>query len=276
MCAFLQSGRGLIVALVATIVAVGPAAAQQQQAPQQTPNDDLRLKTVLGFEYRLDPQWRLTLDAQLVLDHDISRARDLEFRPGVEYALTPHWAVVAGYVQYQDYPAGLISNRGPFEDIAYGRDFGRLSLANRLRTEELFFDNNGALLIRTRYRLSAEHPLGDSPWGILVSDEIYLQSQDRRHEPCRRLQQERVLWRAGSRDRARRQGLGRLRAHLLQAAAAASTRSTRSSWASPSPSTDRRRRAGRKDCGPTAADGGRCGRRHPTSGADRRSRRRRW
>ena len=173
MCAFVQSGRVVIGALAATIVAAGPAAAQRQQAPQQTPNDDLRLKTSLGVEYRLDPQWRLRLDAQLVLDHDIGRARDLEFRPGVEYALTPHWAVVAGYVQYQDYPAGLISNRGPFEDIAYGRDFGRLSLANRLRTEELFFDNNGALLIRTRYRLSAEHPIGDSPWAILVSDEIF-------------------------------------------------------------------------------------------------------
>ena len=52
-------------------------------------------------------------------------------------------------------------------------DFGHLSLANRVRMEELFFDTNGALLLRTRYRLSAQHPIGDSPWSILVSDEIY-------------------------------------------------------------------------------------------------------
>lgn len=168
----------LAATLAAATVTAPPAAAQGQQAvrqqvPQQTPNDDIRLKSALGFEYRLDPRWRLRLDTQLVLDHDIGRARDLQFRPGVEYSVTPNWAVLAGYIQYQYYPAGLISNRGPFQDIAYGRNFGRLSLANRLRTEELFFDNNGALLIRTRYRLSAEHPIGDSPWAILVSDEVY-------------------------------------------------------------------------------------------------------
>ena len=159
--------------LAAATSAAAPAAAQRQQAQQGIPNDDLRLSTQLGFEYRLTPQWRLRLDTELVLDHDISRARGLQFRPGVEYALTPNWVAVAGYVQYQHYPAGLNASRGPFQDIAYGRDFGRLSLANRLRMEELFFDNDGALLIRTRYRLSAQHPVGDSPWAVLVSDEIY-------------------------------------------------------------------------------------------------------
>jgi Protein of unknown function (DUF2490) len=163
--------------LAAATIAIAPAAAQQKQTkqptPPQTPNDDLRLATELGFEYRLSPQWRLRFDSQLILDHDIDRARNLQLRPGVEYAITPHWAVVGGYVQYQPFTTQLIATRGPFQDIAFGMDFGHLSLANRLRTEELFADTNGALLIRTRYRLSAQHPIGDSPWSVLVSDEIY-------------------------------------------------------------------------------------------------------
>jgi Protein of unknown function (DUF2490) len=163
--------------LAATTIAIESAAAQQKQANQpalpQTPNDDLRLATELGFEYRLSPHWLLRLDSQLVLDHDISRARDLQLRPSVEYALTPNWAIVGGYVQYQTYTTQISALRGPFQDIAFGMDFGHLSLANRLRTEELFFDTDGALLVRTRYRLSAQHPIGDSPWSILVSDEIY-------------------------------------------------------------------------------------------------------
>jgi hypothetical protein len=163
--------------LAAATIAIESAAAQQKQANQpalpQTPNDDLRLATELGFEYRLSPHWLLRLDSQLVLDHDISRARDLQLRPSVEYALTPNWAIVGGYVQYQTYTTQLSALRGPFQDIAFGMDFGHLSLANRLRTEELFFDTDGALLVRTRYRLSAQHPIGDSPWSILVSDEIY-------------------------------------------------------------------------------------------------------
>jgi hypothetical protein len=163
--------------LAAATIAIAPTAAQQKQAKQpalpQTPNDDLRLATELGFEYRLSPQWRLRFDSQLILDHDIDRARNLELRPGVEYALTPHWAVVGGYVQYQPFTTQLTATRGPFQDIAFGWDFGHLSLANRLRFEELFADTNGALLLRTRYRLSAQHPIGDSPWSILVLDEVY-------------------------------------------------------------------------------------------------------
>jgi hypothetical protein len=173
-----RGGRALIVALAAMTGSVASTAAQQKQAkqpppPPQTPNDDLRLATELGFDYRLSARWRLRLDSQLVLDHDIDRARNLQLRPGVEYALTPNWAVVGGYVQYQPFTTQLVATRGPFQDIAFGMDFGHLSLANRLRTEELFFDNDGALLIRTRYRLSAQHSIGDSPWSILVSDEIY-------------------------------------------------------------------------------------------------------
>jgi hypothetical protein len=172
-----KTGRALVVALAAMACSIASAAAQQKQANQpalpQTPNDDLRLATEIGFEYRLSPQWLLRLDSQLVLDHDISRARNLQLRPAVEYALTPNWAVVGGYVQYQTYTTQISALRGPFQDIAFGMDFGHLSLANRLRTEELFFDSDGALLVRTRYRLSAQHPIGDSPWSILVSDEIY-------------------------------------------------------------------------------------------------------
>ncbi len=153
--------RLLALAVLSTLatIAIAPAAAQQKQAkqptPPQTPNDDLRLATELGFEYRLSPQWRLRFDSQLILDHDIDRARNLQLRPSVEYALTPNWAVVGGYVQYQPFTTQLTATRGPFQDIAFGMDFGHLSLANRLRTEELFADTNGALLVRTRYRLSA-------------------------------------------------------------------------------------------------------------------------
>jgi hypothetical protein len=172
-----RSGGTLVVALAAMAFSAASAAAQQKQAKQpvqpQTPNDDLRLESELGFEYRLNRRWLARLDSKLVLDHDVDRARHLELRPGVEYALTPNWAVVGGYVQYQPFTTQIAALRGPFQDIAFGMDFGHLALANRVRTEELFFDTNGALLVRARYRLSAQHPIGDSPWSVLLSDEVY-------------------------------------------------------------------------------------------------------
>ena len=161
----------------------------------------------------LSPQWRLRLDSKLVIDHDVSRARHLELRPGVEYAITPQWAVVGGYVQYQPFTTQIAAMRGPFQDIAYGMNFGHLSLANRVRLEELFFDTNGALLVRTRYRLSAEHPIGGSPWSILVSDEIYFNLKTDGTGRAAGLRQEQVLRPAHPRYRSQRQSIGRIRAH---------------------------------------------------------------
>ena len=49
--------------LAAQTITIAPATAQQKEAkqakqptPPQTPNDDLRLATELGFEYRLSPE----------------------------------------------------------------------------------------------------------------------------------------------------------------------------------------------------------------------------
>jgi hypothetical protein len=172
-----RNGQALILALAAAALGAVPAAAQRQQARQQAQqqtNDDFRLSPELGFEYRLSPQWRLTFDTRLYLTQAMSNVHELEMQPGVEYALSPNWAVAGGYVQYQRLPAQVSSSRGPYEDIAYGTIFGRLEVANRLRTEELLFDNSGALLIRTRYRLSLQHPIPETPWAVLVSDEVYL------------------------------------------------------------------------------------------------------
>jgi hypothetical protein len=79
----------------------------------------------------------------LYLSQAMSNVHELEMQPGVEYALSPNWTVAGGYVQYQRWPAQVSTTRGRYGDIAYGTMFGRLEVANRLRTEELFFDNNG-------------------------------------------------------------------------------------------------------------------------------------
>jgi hypothetical protein len=173
-----RNGRALILALALAAFGAVPAAAQRQQARQQAQrqqiNDDFRLSPELGFEYRLSPQWRLTFDTRLFLNQAMSNVQKLEMQPGVEYALSPNWSVAGGYIQYQRLPAQVSTTRGPYEDVTYGTTFGRLEIANRLRTEELFYDNNGALLIRTRYRLSLQHPIPETPWAVLVSNELYL------------------------------------------------------------------------------------------------------
>lgn len=163
-----------------TSMALGPVpAAAQQRAPSQptrglaTPNGDLWLVNALGIEYDINPKWSFHFDAQIQIDRDISRLREFEVRPGFEYAYAPHLAVAAGYVQYQRYATGLPSRRGPFEDLLYRNQFGPIALAGRLRTEQLFYDND-AVLIRTRPLIGVRIPIGDSPWEFAISDEVFI------------------------------------------------------------------------------------------------------
>jgi hypothetical protein len=127
----------------------------------------------MAFDYQLSERWKLKYDTRLLVNQEMSNIRSLELRPGVEYLISPSWSVMPGYVQYQRFPAQVATTRGPFEDIAFGTDFGWLAIDNRLRTEELFYDTNGALLIRTLYRLSLQLPIPETRWAVVVSDEIY-------------------------------------------------------------------------------------------------------
>jgi hypothetical protein len=164
----------MMLALLATAF---PAAAQHQhrqhQRVQATPNNDLWLTNAIGIEYAIGPQWTFNFDAQLQIDRDISRLRAFEVRPGLEYALSPKWAVAAGYVQYQRYPAPLRTLRGPFQDLLQRNRFGKIAFVGRLRGEELFFENT-ALLVRTRALAGIRIPIGESPWEFAASDEIFV------------------------------------------------------------------------------------------------------
>lgn len=138
-----------------------------------TPNGDLWLVNAVAIEYDINPQWSFHFDTQLQIDRDISRLREFEVRPGFEYAIASNLAIAAGYVQYQYYPTGMPSRRGPFEDLLYRNQFGPIAFAGRLRTEQLFYDN-GSVLIRTRPLVGMRIPIGESPWEFAISDEVFI------------------------------------------------------------------------------------------------------
>lgn len=168
--------------LLSMVFGAVPATAQQHSSSHvssaatnglATPNGDLWLVNALGIEYDINPKWAFHFDALMEIDRDISRLRELEVRPGFEYAYAPHLAVAVGYVQFQRYPTGLPSRRGPFEDLLYRNQFGPVAFAGRLRTEQLFYDN-GSVLIRTRPLVGVRTPIGDSSWEFAISDEVFI------------------------------------------------------------------------------------------------------
>ncbi len=170
--------NNFLATLLAVLAFAAPAAAQHQHQQQHhrvqaTPNNDIWLTNAVGIEYAIDQRWSFHLETQLQIDRDITRLRDLQVRPGFEYAFSPQWAAAAGYVQYQRYPAPLRTTRGPFQDLLHRSKFGKINFAARLRGEELFFEN-AALLVRTRMLAGIRIPIGESPWEFAFSDEIFI------------------------------------------------------------------------------------------------------
>lgn len=170
---------GFAAALVALCLACETATAQQQQrrtgpAPRGTISGDIWLTPSVGVEYRIDQRWSFHMDAQLRFDQNVARLRHLEVRPGFEYSLGPQWALAAGYVQVTTYPERARPSRGPFQDLLYrGRIDGWLPITGRLRWEELFFEDH-MVLVRTRALVGVRIPLGEGPWELALSDEVFI------------------------------------------------------------------------------------------------------
>ena len=166
----------LIVLLTVFCLVSTSAQAQRraQQAPAaQTQSGDVWETPTVGLQYRIDRNWSFNLETQLRFDQNMSRLRSLQVRPGFEYALTPNWALAAGYVQNTRYLPGARQSRGPFQDILYRTRIDGLPVAGRLRWEELFYDNN-TVLVRTRALAGVRIPLWKSPWELALSNEVYI------------------------------------------------------------------------------------------------------
>ena len=162
---------GVLLAVFCLVSNAAQAQRRQQQAAQ-TQNGDVWETPAIGLEYRIDKKWSFHLDAQLRFDQGMSRVRSLQVRPGLEYALTPNWALAAGYVQYTRYLQGARQSRGPFQDILYRNRVEGLPIVGRLRWEELFYDNS-TVLVRTRALAGVRIPLG-APWELALSNEVYI------------------------------------------------------------------------------------------------------
>ncbi len=174
-----MSAWRVLALLFASATLAAPPAEAQQRAPQQstrTPSfqsGDVWITPSIGLEYRIDKRWSFHLDTQGRFDTANGLLRNFQVRPGFEYAISPHWAIAAGYVQFNRYLAGQSTSRGAFQDILYRARIEDLPFAMRWRWEELFFDN-GQWLVRTRLLAGVRVPLQGTPWELAFSDEIFL------------------------------------------------------------------------------------------------------
>lgn len=153
-----------VVLLTAVLAALHPASATE---------DDTQQWTTIKVQHKLDDRLTLSLASRLRLDDDVSRAKDLYFRPAVEVEVLPPFSLGLGYDYIYSFASNSSTEQRIWEQASLKLDMGDLSFGNRLRIEQRFLDDADGVVVRARYRLRLEHPLGASAWKVIGSDEVF-------------------------------------------------------------------------------------------------------
>jgi hypothetical protein len=180
----------LVVLLTAVLIALHPASATE---------DDTQQWTTVTAKHKVDDRLTLSLASRLRFDEDVSRAKDLYFRPAVEVEVLPPFSLGLGYDYIYSYASNSSTEHRIWEQASLKLDLGDLSVGNRLRIEQRFLDDADGVVVRARYRLRLEHPLGASAWKVIGSDEVFANLNSQGEGPVSGFEQNRLFGGVGRR-----------------------------------------------------------------------------
>ena len=151
-------------------VAIGFVAVSAARAAE----DDTQEWTTVTVRHALDERWTLSLESRIRFDDDISRAKDLLVGPAAELKLSDTLSLGLGYDYVYSFKTDATSENRIWEQAALRFAYGDLEIGNRLRLEQRFLDGTDGAVLRLRYRLRLEHPIGTSPWRAIGSEEVFV------------------------------------------------------------------------------------------------------
>ena len=103
-------------------------------------------------EAKLSDRWTALLDGGLRWDKDLEISV-LILRGGVGYSLSPNVRVAGGFAFLGTFEESKIirNEYRPFQELTYRSELGKLSINNRLRLEERFFESKPTDINRTSF-----------------------------------------------------------------------------------------------------------------------------
>jgi hypothetical protein len=172
----------------AALLMVGAALPRVAQGAE----DDTQQWTSASFTHALDDKVSLSFSSRVRFDEDISRKKDLLLGPGMSYALSPALSLGGGYTHLHAFPSGSSSENRAWQQVGFVEKLWGASVGNRLRLEERFVEDVGGAIIRARYRLRLDMPLGGSPWALVGSEEVFVNLNSQGEGPVGGFEQNRL------------------------------------------------------------------------------------
>jgi hypothetical protein len=185
--------RSSPIGLLAMLTMAFLTAALDSQHPALASEDDTQQWTTVKAQHKLDDRFTLSLASRLRFDEDVSRAKDLFLRPAVEVKVLPPFSLGLGYDYIYSYASNSSTEHRIWEQASVKLDLGDLSIGNRLRIEQRFIDDADGVVVRARYRLRLEHPLGASVWKVIGSDEVFANLNSQGAGPVSGFEQNRLF-----------------------------------------------------------------------------------
>ena len=134
--------------------------------------DDFRQWTSVHVSHRYDDRFSFNLLSQVRFSDDVSEYDETVLKPAAHFVVAPGFKLTLGYhfANKKDSP----DEHRVWEQVAFGRSFADLDLGLRGRLEQRFINHLGGTIVRNRYRLKAVHPLWDTRWYAVGTEEVFV------------------------------------------------------------------------------------------------------
>ncbi len=136
--------------------------------------NDLQQWTTLTLKSPIGDKAFATFLVQPRIGQNISAMSQMIIRPALGVNLNDHISASTGYDWFSLYDPRFQSENRWWQQVAFQHHFSKLKLHHRARLESRFLDGIGETSFRGRYRLRVTHPLKNSRWYAVGSNELFI------------------------------------------------------------------------------------------------------
>ncbi|MBX9767627.1 MAG: DUF2490 domain-containing protein [Bdellovibrionales bacterium] len=156
---------------------------------------DLQIWTPITLDIPIKRKLRGYFEVGPRVGDDASRIRQLLIRPGLEYRFNDHFSLFTGYLwqsTYQYNPSQVLHEHRTWQQILLEKNIKRLSLINRSRLEQRYFEDLSGTGNRLRHLVKGNFRLSKLFY-LTTSNELFLNLNSVKDGPQRGIDQNRLF-----------------------------------------------------------------------------------
>lgn len=161
---------------------------------------DLQQWTSLRLEHEFFDGVTAGVRARVRFEDDVSREWDVMLGPSVRWEPIDRLSFTLGYDYRYDLRANSTAEHRPWQAVGFALPIRGLTIGNRIRVDERFFEDVSGAIARFRYRLRTKYDIEGfrlEGFQLFASEEVFANLNDKGEGPVDGFEQNRVRAGAG-------------------------------------------------------------------------------